>query len=84
MKITLDEGDFGSYVVRAEDGRDFLVQTDWDFPGIASTFGWIPCPCGRTDGTVDCAHKSASQMIADARMFLDENIGVTADDPGYF
>ncbi len=24
----------------AEDGRDRLIQTDWDFPGIASAFGW--------------------------------------------
>lgn len=23
-----------------EDGRSLLVQTDWDFPGYASTFGW--------------------------------------------
>jgi len=84
MKITLDEGDFGTYLVRAEDGRDVLVQTDWDFPGIASTFGWIPCPCGRTDGTVDCAHKTASDMIAEARAFLDDHIGATTEDPGYF
>lgn len=24
----------------AEDGRDILVQTDWDWPSVASTFGW--------------------------------------------
>jgi hypothetical protein len=23
-----------------EDGRTILVQTDWDYPGVASTFGW--------------------------------------------
>ncbi len=24
----------------ADNGRDILIQTDWDWPGIASTFGW--------------------------------------------
>lgn len=23
-----------------EDGRSILIQTDWDFPGVARTFGW--------------------------------------------
>lgn len=23
-----------------DDGRSILVQTDWDYPGVASTFGW--------------------------------------------
>lgn len=26
--------------ILAEDGRSVLVQTDWDYPGVASTFGW--------------------------------------------
>ena len=84
MKITLKDGDFGSYLVVADDGQDLLIQTDWDFPGIASTFGWTPCSCGHTDGTVDCAHKTASQMIAEARAFLDDNVGDELEDPGYF
>ncbi len=84
MKITLEQGDFGTYLVVAEDGQDILIQTDFDFPGIASTFGWSPCECGATDGTVDCGHKTASQMIAEAQRFLDENIGQSVEDPGYF
>lgn len=24
----------------ADDGRKVLIQTDWDYPGTASTFGW--------------------------------------------
>lgn len=24
----------------AEDGRTVLIQTDWDYPGTASSFGW--------------------------------------------
>ena len=84
MTITLDRGDLGIFLIRAEDGREVLVQTDWDLPAVASSFGWAPCPCGHTDGTVDCAHRSADEMIAEAREFLDEHVGVTADDPGYF
>lgn len=26
-----------------ENGKDIFIQSDWDFPGIASTFGWAPC-----------------------------------------
>jgi len=84
MKITLQEGDFGTFLLVAEDGRNLLCQTDWDFPGLACTFGWSPCPCGETDGTVDCPHRSADDMIADARDFLQERVGETTDDPGYF
>jgi hypothetical protein len=73
-----------------EDELGILVQTDWDYPGTASTFGWSPCTecegdCkGITDGTVDCAQKSASAMISEAGEYLDEHIGDIADDPGYF
>jgi hypothetical protein len=84
MKIALHEGDFGTFLVRAEDGRDILVQADFDFPGLASTFGWSPCSCGATDGTVDCDHQTTSEMIANARRFLTDHVGDTADDPGYF
>lgn len=45
----------------ADDGRDVLVQTDWDHPGVASTFGWSVrdvqrCrQCGGApDDTFDC------------------------------
>lgn len=36
----------------AEDGRTVLIQTDWDYPGVAGSFGWSTqlvqhCPeCG--------------------------------------
>lgn len=84
MKITLQEGDFGTFLLVADDGRELLVQTDWDFPGVAQTFGWSPCPCGETDGTIDCPHRAADDMIVDARDFLQERVGEPADDPGYF
>jgi hypothetical protein len=84
MKITLESGEFGTYLLKAEDGQDVLIQTDYDFPGIASSFGWVSCKCGFTDGTVDCKHKTASEMIEDAGKYLDDHIGDTIEDPGYF
>jgi hypothetical protein len=83
-RITLLDGDFGTFILEADDGRDVLIQTDWDYPGVASIFGWSPCSCGRTDGTVDCPHRTASEMIAEAGEFLGAHIGDTAEDPGYF
>jgi len=62
-----------------------LIQTDWDYPSVASTFGFVPCDeCSKTDGTIDCQHKTASEMIAAAADWLCESIGETAEDPGYF
>ncbi len=84
MKITLQEGNFGTFCLVADDGQQILVQTDWDFAGLASTFGWSACFCGVTDGTVDCEHRTAGEMIADAHNFLRAHTGDETDDPGYF
>jgi hypothetical protein len=86
MKVTLKTDPFGwAYLLVAEDGRNRLIQTDWDYPGVACNLGWSPC-CDATDGTVDCkAHgKNASELIASAQKFLDDHIGEFFDDPGYF
>lgn len=83
--ITLESGQFGwDYIIRNDTGETVLIQTDWDYPGIASSFGWMACECGETDGTVDCPHRTATEMISDAADYLDDNIGETIDDPGYF
>ena len=72
MKITLDANpDDAPCCIKiiAENGEDRLIQTDWDYPGIASSFGWSirdvqpnglhfnpdnPCEHSHTDGTVAC------------------------------
>ena len=72
------------WLLVADDGREVAFQTDWDWPGLASNFGYVSCECGRTDGTVDCPHKTASRMIADAYDFLLEHEGETVEAPGYF
>jgi len=85
MKVTLERGDFGTYLLVAEDGRDILIQTDWDYPATAGNLGWQPC-CSLTDGTIDCPNgeKTASEMIAEAGEYLDKSIGESFEDPGYF
>ena len=63
-----------------------FIQADWDYPGVASTFGWSPC-CGSTDGTIDCPEHGTKvlAMIEEAREHLDDVAGFLAvDDPGYF
>ena len=84
MRITLEPGPAGTYVVRAENEASLLVQLDWDFPGLASAFGWVSCFCCATDGTIDCVHRTASEMLCEARAFLDRCLGESAADPGYF
>lgn len=84
MNIRVRKGDFSTFLVEAENGDTRLIQTEWDIPGIAASFGWVACPCRQTDGTVDCQHRTAADMIAEARQFLEENEGQVADDPGYF
>lgn len=96
-KIRLESGDFGwDYLIVDEDtGKDKLIQTDWDYPGLASTFGWsttLTNDCDgihdhqSTDGTVDCEYcgTTASEFISDAASYLDDHIGEVVDDPGYF
>jgi len=95
---TLAAAPFG-YLVVNDDGRDMLVQSDWDYPGVASTFGWsvasvrptlshAPADCQHdgTDGTIGCetCGLPPTAFIEAAAAWLDEHAGATADDPGYF
>lgn len=68
--ITADK--YGNYTLTNENGKNIYYQTDWDFPALAQMFGYVPCnECG-TDGTIDCEHKTATQMIREAQEFLDD------------
>jgi hypothetical protein len=82
--IRLDLVNGGFLITHIDSGRDILIQTDWDYPGLASSFGWRACTCGATDGTVNCKHKTASKMITSAYNFLVANDGECVEDPGYF
>lgn len=59
-----------------------FISDDWDYPMLAGALGaGIVCDCGRTDGTIDCEHKTASGMIEDAANWLWDNLGgVTMSD----
>ena len=81
--ITLESDSLG-YLIVNDDGQKMYVQTDYDYPGVARTFGWCPCKCGFTDGTVNCKHRTATDMIVEARNYLDDHIGDTVEDRGYF
>lgn len=58
-----------------------LVQTDWDWPGVATNMGWQACNCGGTDGTVDCknCNRTATEMISEAYEFICEREGEDFD-----
>ena len=91
-KISVESGDFGTWLVTHEDGRTILIQNDWDFPGLASTFGWSPsqagkegCECRGTDGTIrcpDCGTEVAT-FIDSACEFL-HTLPDDVEDPGFF
>ena len=94
-KIVLMSGDYNFlYEIVPEDDSDtrsVLVQSDWDYPATARTFGWRPkkrkgCAHPGTDGTVDCktCGKTATEFIAEAQAYLDDHIGKKVPDPGYF
>jgi hypothetical protein len=72
MKVTLESGPWRTFLLRSETGQTRLVQHDGDFPGVARTFGWS----GREDGS--------PEAIWDAYDFLQQVVGESADDPGYF
>jgi hypothetical protein len=68
---------FGLY---ADDGECLeFVQSDWEYPSLASRFGFVPCECGCTDGTVDCEHKTVSQILSEAFDFLAARDGETTE-----
>lgn len=69
-----------------------LIQSDWDYPGLARTFGFAPkagwCQHPHTDGTVQCPDcgMAAGDFIKQAAEFLDycAEKGKVVEDPGYF
>lgn len=94
QRVGRDE-DTGRFV--AVEPASYLAQVDFEYPSIAQSFGWSlrevqqpgreSCPCDHsTDGSVKCLFcgLEASDFISAAYDWLQENDGVTADDPGYF
>ncbi len=67
----------GAHYKCGDDQLTRLIQTDWDYPGVASSMGFQPCECGASDGTVDCdtCERTTSEMISDAETFLRDHEG---------
>ena len=40
MKVTLSVEPYGCYRVESDDGRSVFIQSDWDRPSLAASFGW--------------------------------------------
>lgn len=69
MQITLEEGRLGwDYLLRAEDGRSVLIQSDREYPSFARTFGW----------------QGEEDDVQGAQAYLEDQVGVWVEDPGYF
>ena len=83
MTLTL-EATHWTFRLRHEQGRSVLLQSDWDFAKAATLIGWIPCPCGATDGTIHCPHRRCHDMVWEAFAYLEAHVGAVTDDPGYF
>ena len=87
-------------ILNTADERELiLVQTDWDWPGVASSFGWnianVPwsknrdgkkCSHRATDGTINCPGCGCpvEKFLEEAAAFIESNYGKTIEDPGYF
>lgn len=81
----LDSVQLGYTVTDLDTGKSIYYQTDWDYPRLASDFGGdVICDCGATDGTIDCAHKTARDMITAADDWLFANDGLEVDGRGTF
>ncbi len=67
--ITLENGQFGwDFILKHDNGKTALIQTDWDYPGVARAFGWT----------------GNDNEIEKAENYLGDHIGDRVEDPGYF
>jgi hypothetical protein len=77
MRITLEGGPVSTFLLRAAGRRSPLIRTNWEFPHLASSFGFSPCSCGATDGTSACQHREVREMIAAATARRCRSAGTT-------
>jgi hypothetical protein len=93
--IQLINDHWGFTIHNLETGETLPILTDWDYPSVASTFGWNIATAHRkptcpgihdTDGTVTCpvCHATPSDFIQAASTWMIQHSGTTAEDPGYF
>ncbi len=81
---------YGGYLVTLPDDSTAYVQSDWDFPRLAVTFGGrihtrgCPSRCRGTDGTVACPDcgTTVGDYISRAMDYLDGCPSVSAREYG--
>lgn len=91
MLIIYVLGPFGTITLHnSKDNRKVFVQTDWDYPGIATAFGWSissvkpkDCKHESTDGTIRCdtCGTEPGVFISAAYDWLVEHEGTFSLDP---
>ena len=95
MRITLRSLKGAPGYIVTGDGNSIAFQTDWDWCGLAQTFGWsirdvqwdgTDCAHESSDGTVKCTAcgMTPARFIQEASNFLDYSLGKGVEDPGYF
>lgn len=85
MKLTLQgPDDEGCFFLADDQGRDWrLVARYKDHAFGAALFGWEACEECETDGTADCPHRTAKEMLAEAREVLLDHIGDDIEAPAH-
>ena len=74
----------GTVTVQRCDGKYHTVNME-GWCSVARYYGWKSCEeCDTTDGSVDCLHFSAEEMLVSAGKFLSEHVGEETDDPGWW
>ena len=83
MKVVLTgPDDQGFFYLTDYHLRDYRIVEKWEhYAGAAMLFGWVPCPCGKTNGTFDCDHRTVDEMAEEARDFLMEHVGEEIEAP---
>ena len=85
--ITYRAVSYGGYLVKDETtDKDVYIQVDYDFPGLATSFGWngklLPKTKLRAVNIKD--DELIAAEIYSAIQYLDANEGKVVEDPGYF
>lgn len=85
--ITYETYRHGGYIVTEKDtGKDILIQTDYEFPDLAITFGWNGKLLSKTKlraVNIKDDDKTGAEIYS-AIQYLDANEGKVVEDPGYF
>ena len=78
--------DIHGTIVARPPKHELYFQTDWDFPGLAETFGWngkiLPMTKTRAVNIKD--DDQIGREIYSAIQYLDANEGKVVEDPGYW